>query len=129
MLNDALTIVLYSTFSRMAELRESGTLDWTDYALAVLSFFWISIGGLVIGVAAALLAGLTTKLASEVDVVQPLLCLLIPYAAYLLAEGLNLSGILAILVCGMLMKQYIRSNISPHSKLTVKYFIKTLSSW
>lgn len=63
-----------------------------------------------------------------VSVVQPLTCLLFPYLAYLIAESLGLSGILAIVVCGMAMKQYIVGNITEHARMTVNYFMKTLSS-
>lgn len=63
-----------------------------------------------------------------VSVVQPLTCLLFPYLAYLIAESFGLSGILAIVVCGMGMKQYIVGNISEQSLVTVNYFMKTLSS-
>jgi sodium/hydrogen exchanger-like protein 3 len=48
--------------------------------------------------------------------------------AYLIAESFGLSGILAIVVCGMGMKQYIVGNISEQSLVTVNYFMKTLSS-
>jgi len=126
-LNDATTVVFYSTFTSMAE-SQSGA-NWVDYAFAALSFVWIAAGGILVGIAGALLTGLTTKWAAEMGVLQPLLCLLLPYLAYLLADGLRFSGILAILTCGMLMKQYIQGNITANSKLTVKYFIKTLSSW
>jgi NhaP-type Na+/H+ or K+/H+ antiporter len=112
--------------------------------LAAVAFFWVSIGGILVGAIWAVLTGIVTKSvsfklfsssaisicrwASNVSVVQPLTCLLFPYLAYLLAESLGLSGILAIVVCGMGMKQYLASNISEQSLVTVNYFMKTLSS-
>jgi len=68
------------------------------------------------------------RFGAGVSVVQPLTCLLFPYLAYLIAESFGLSGILAIVVCGMGMKQYIVGNISEQSLVTVNYFMKTLSS-
>lgn len=50
----------------------------------------------MIGVVYAILTGAVTKWSSEVNVVQPLTCLLFPYLAYLCAESLGLSGILAL---------------------------------
>uniref|UniRef100_A0A915DB13 Sodium/hydrogen exchanger n=1 Tax=Ditylenchus dipsaci TaxID=166011 RepID=A0A915DB13_9BILA len=127
LLNDAVTIVLYHTFNAIEEVGPSNVY-WTDYLMAVVAFFWVSFGGILVGIVWAILTGLVTKWATTVSVVQPLTCLLFPYLAYLFAESLGLSGILAIVVCGMLMKQYIVGNISDQSQVTVNYFMKTLSS-
>lgn len=59
---------------------------------------------------------------------QPLICLLFPYLAYLLAEYSHFSAILAIVTCGVLMKPYVTTNISDESRITVKYFLKTIAS-
>ncbi|KAF7638104.1 Sodium/hydrogen exchanger [Meloidogyne graminicola] len=101
---------------------------WTDYLLAIIAFFWVSVGGILVGALWAVLTGIVTKWGAGVSVVQPLTCLLFPYLAYLIAESFGLSGILAIVVCGMGMKQYIVGNISEQSLVTVNYFMKTLSS-
>uniref|UniRef100_A0A915MJR7 Cation/H+ exchanger domain-containing protein n=1 Tax=Meloidogyne javanica TaxID=6303 RepID=A0A915MJR7_MELJA len=101
---------------------------WTDYLLAIIAFFWVSVGGILVGALWAVLTGIVTKFGAGVSVVQPLTCLLFPYLAYLIAESFGLSGILAIVVCGMGMKQYIVGNISEQSLVTVNYFMKTLSS-
>jgi NhaP-type Na+/H+ or K+/H+ antiporter len=51
------------------------------------------------------------------------LLLLYAYASYLLAEGLALSGIVAILFCGIVMAHYTFNNLSTESKnLTTKMF-------
>ncbi|KAI3416006.1 Sodium hydrogen exchanger [Globodera pallida] len=115
LLNDAVTIV---------------NLQWNDYFIGLLSFFCVSIGGILVGGLWAVLTGIVTKLSQDVDVrvVQPITCVLFPYLAYLIAEALGLSGILAIVVCGMGMKQYIMGNIPEQSLLTISYFMKTLSS-
>uniref|UniRef100_A0AC35UHI3 Na_H_Exchanger domain-containing protein n=1 Tax=Rhabditophanes sp. KR3021 TaxID=114890 RepID=A0AC35UHI3_9BILA len=46
----------------------------------------------------------------------------------LVSEMVHMSGILAIMTCAVLMKPYIKNNISDESIVTVKYFIKTMSS-
>nr|CAD2157395.1 unnamed protein product [Meloidogyne enterolobii] len=127
LLNDAVTIVLYHTLHAMAAAGVDA-IFWTDYLLAVIAFFWVSVGGIVVGALWAVLTGIVTKFGAGVSVVQPLTCLLFPYLAYLIAESFGLSGILAIVVCGMGMKQYIVGNISEQSLVTVNYFMKTLSS-
>ncbi|KAL3097758.1 hypothetical protein niasHS_000493 [Heterodera schachtii] len=103
-------------------------VHWSDYFIGLLAFFWVSVGGILVGGLWAVLTGIVTKVGKDVSVVQPLTCLLFPYLAYLIAESLGLSGILAIVVCGMGMKQYIVGNISEQSLVTINYFMKTLSS-
>uniref|UniRef100_A0A1I8B4U3 Sodium/hydrogen exchanger n=1 Tax=Meloidogyne hapla TaxID=6305 RepID=A0A1I8B4U3_MELHA len=127
LLNDAVTIVLYHTLHAMAAAGVDAII-WTDYLLAIIAFFWVSVGGILVGALWAVLTGIVTKFGAGVSVVQPLTCLLFPYLAYLIAESFGLSGILAIVVCGMGMKQYIVGNISEQSLVTVNYFMKTLSS-
>lgn len=64
----------------------------------------------------ALLCALLFKFAGlHVHKLQHLECCLIvlfPYFAYMFAEGLGLSGIVAILLCGILMKHYTFPNLS-----------------
>ncbi|KIH66097.1 hypothetical protein ANCDUO_03573 [Ancylostoma duodenale] len=47
--------------------------------------------------------------------------------AYLTAEITSLSSIIAIAVCGMVMKQYVKGNITTAAANSVKYFIKMLA--
>uniref|UniRef100_A0A914I8C3 Sodium/hydrogen exchanger n=1 Tax=Globodera rostochiensis TaxID=31243 RepID=A0A914I8C3_GLORO len=126
LLNDAVTIVLIHTMKAIANAPED--LQWNHYFIGLLAFFCVSIGGILVGGLWAVLTGIVTKLSKDVSIVQPITCVLFPYLAYLIAESLGLSGILAIVVCGMGMKQYIMGNISDQSLVTVDYFIKTLSS-
>uniref|UniRef100_A0A914VXT0 Sodium/hydrogen exchanger n=1 Tax=Plectus sambesii TaxID=2011161 RepID=A0A914VXT0_9BILA len=127
LLNDAVTVVLYHSFGSMTEIGEEN-LHAKDFVTGGISFFVVSFGGVAIGLFWAVLTGFTTKHTNHLNVVQPLICLLFPYLAYLLAELVHISGILAIVACGLLMKQYLRGNISEKSMVTVKYFLKTLSS-
>uniref|UniRef100_A0A915PP66 Sodium/hydrogen exchanger n=1 Tax=Setaria digitata TaxID=48799 RepID=A0A915PP66_9BILA len=125
LLNDAVTIVLYQTFNAMVD---ASGLTGTDYATAASSFFVVSLGGLFIGLIWAIFTGFTTKHSQHLNVVQPLICLLFPYLAYLTAEMVAMSGILAIVICGLAMKQFVVGNLSRKSLVTVQYFMKTLSS-
>ncbi|KAI6182893.1 Sodium/hydrogen exchanger [Aphelenchoides bicaudatus] len=127
LLNDAVTIVLYHALTDMNFIG-GAHLELTDFVRASGSFFLVSLGGLLIGTLFALLAGLGTKAARKLPVVQPLICLLLPYLSYLLAEMFHFSGILSIVACGLLMKSYIKANMSDEPRVTVKYFLKTISS-
>ncbi len=74
---------------------------------ATLSFLWVAGGGLVIGIAVtwtinAISARLSQRYGEESGS-QILVSLLIPFAAYLLAEHLECSGILAAVSAGVTM--------------------------
>ncbi|CAD5215203.1 unnamed protein product [Bursaphelenchus xylophilus] len=126
-LNDAVTIVLYHALSDMAVIG-SENLVASDLVRVFGSFILVALGGVLFGTLAAIVTGLTTKMAGTLSVVQPLICLLFPYLAYLLAEMFHYSGILAIVFCGLLMKPYVETNMSDESRITVKYFLKTIAS-
>lgn len=51
------------------------------------------------------------------------LCFASPWSSYYAAEALQLSGIVAILFCGIVMASYTRSNLSHHAReLTTEMF-------
>ena len=53
--------------------------------------------------------------------------LLCPYVCYLIAEGLELSGIVAILINGIFLSYYATPNISSTSKKVLKMCYETLA--
>ena len=69
---------------------------------AVITFFWVAMGGVVIGLA---VGWLTTWLLARLDdpPVEVLLTLLAPFAAYLPAEQLHVSGVLAAVSGGVFL--------------------------
>jgi sodium/hydrogen exchanger 8 len=115
-LNDAVAIVLYRTLvSFRTEPASFGSLMG-----AMGLFAGIFIGSTVIGVALGLMSALFFKhmmwherqfLFQEV-----VLAVVFPWMSYYFAEGLELSGIVAILFCGIVMAQYTYSNLSDHDK-------------
>uniref|UniRef100_A0A914PLD4 Cation/H+ exchanger domain-containing protein n=1 Tax=Panagrolaimus davidi TaxID=227884 RepID=A0A914PLD4_9BILA len=103
-------------------------LVFNDFLRASGAFFLVAIGGILIGIIGAAATGLTTRVTKEIAHSQPLICLLFPYLAYLIAELGHYSGILSIVVCGLFMKPYVRRNMSEDAAITVKYFLKTIAS-
>ncbi|KAJ7515247.1 hypothetical protein O6H91_22G007700 [Diphasiastrum complanatum] len=53
---------------------------------------------------------------------------LFPYFSYMLAEGLGLSGIVAILFCGIIMRQYTIPNLSENAQAFTSAFFQLISS-
>lgn len=124
--NDAISVVLYNMFISFVSSNSSNLNLW-DYASRGLSFFVVALGGVAIGVIFAFATSLATKYTHEVKIVAPVLIFLIPYMAYLTAEMVSFSAIIAIAVCGMIMKQYVKGNITDSAANSVKYITKIIS--
>src|SRR5690606_6830028 len=101
LLNDASGLVCFR-FAVAAALTGGFSL-----AQATMSFLWVAAGGLAIGIGFTLLVNraqmfLSRRLGEESG--TPILVnLLIPFGAYLLAEELHASGILAAVAAGITM--------------------------
>ncbi|CAD6187511.1 unnamed protein product [Caenorhabditis auriculariae] len=127
LLNDAVTIVLYHAFHHMTKIGQMH-LIYQDFTNTMYNFLLVAGGGVLIGLVFVCLTALVTKHGSVAPILQPLICLVMPYVAYLLSELVHASGILAIVTCGLMMKPYICGSLTEEALITVKYFLKTLSS-
>ncbi|XP_042279238.1 Na(+)/H(+) exchanger beta isoform X1 [Thunnus maccoyii] len=125
LLNDAVTVVLYHLF---VEYSEVGTVTLMDCFLGVLSFLVVALGGVLVGAIYGILAAFTSRFTSHTRVIEPLFVFVYSYMAYLSAEMFHLSGIMALIACGAVMRPYVEANISHKSHTTIKYFLKMWSS-
>lgn len=146
-ITDAVTIVLYTTTVTFTEMKN---IDGSQFGLAIVAFFTVSLGGLVIGIFFGLVTALITKTTQDVRgeqpptgcfrlelspclylrfthaVVEPLAVLGIAYLSYLAAELFHFSGIISIIGCGVVQAHYALKNISDNSRTTVTYFTKMI---
>jgi CPA1 family monovalent cation:H+ antiporter len=101
LLNDASGLVCFR-FAVAAVITGSFSLPE-----ATLTFIWVAVGGVIVGtlVTAAMLSakGWVTRRLGEDSGSQVLVSLLIPFAAYEVAESLGCSGILAAVAAGITM--------------------------
>ncbi|XP_046759508.1 sodium/hydrogen exchanger 1 isoform X1 [Gallus gallus] len=125
LLNDAVTVVLYHLFEEFANFEQVTIIDMV---LGFLSFFVVSLGGVFVGVIYGLIAAFTSRFTSNIRVIEPLFVFLYSYMAYLSAEIFHLSGIMALIASGVVMRPYVEANISHKSHTTIKYFLKMWSS-
>ncbi|XP_048059439.1 sodium/hydrogen exchanger 1b [Megalobrama amblycephala] len=125
LLNDAVTVVLYHLFEEFAHV---GEVSAVDVFLGVVCFFVVSLGGVMVGGVYGVLAAFTSRFTSHTRVIEPLFVFLYSYMAYLSAEVFHLSGIMALIACGVVMRPYVEANISHKSYTTIKYFLKMWSS-
>ncbi|KAM9310083.1 sodium/hydrogen exchanger 1 [Pholidichthys leucotaenia] len=125
LLNDAVTVVLYHLFEEFAAV---GSMTVLDAFLGVISFLVVSLGGVLVGAIYGILAAFTSRFTSHTRVIEPLFVFVYSYMAYLSAEMFHLSGIMALIACGAVMRPYVEANISHKSHTTIKYFLKMWSS-
>ncbi|CAI4229956.1 unnamed protein product [Auanema sp. JU1783] len=127
MLNDAVSIVLADT-----ALRHSKPSDLTNFEVAssvIGTFCTMFVFSAILGAAVGLLSALLFK---HVDLrktpsLEFALLLVFSYIPYGFAESLSLSGIMAILFCGITMSQYTQQNVSPVTQITFRQTFRTIS--
>ncbi|XP_037077442.1 Na(+)/H(+) exchanger beta-like, partial [Pollicipes pollicipes] len=127
LLNDAVTVVLYNAMVAFTGM-EGEDIAYDQILLAVAAFFCVSLGGLAIGIIFGVLTAVITKYTPDVRVVEPLSLLAMAYLAYLSAELVHFSGIIATVGCGVVQAHYAMKNISKNSYITIKYFVTMASS-
>lgn len=66
-----------------------------DFSLGFVSFFVVTIGGILIGIVFGFMAVFMTKFTERTPVLEPLVVFMYAYIAYIIAEMIGLSGILA----------------------------------
>ncbi|CAM6096412.1 unnamed protein product [Calypogeia fissa] len=127
-LNDAVAISLYRSFM---SIRHNPSTHHSILA-GTWRFFEIFGGSMFTGTSVALACALLFKYTglavNRLHNLESCLIVLFPYAAYMLAEGLGLSGIVSILFCGILMKHYTFSNLSDSTRSFTAGFFHLISS-
>jgi Na+/H+ antiporter len=110
MLNDATGLVAYR-FAVAAVVSGSFSL-----AQASLQFVLVSIGGLLIGLVIAWLLAWIHRHLDNASI-EIVITILTPFAAYLLAEALDLSGVLAVVSAGLYLSHQSAQFFSSNTRL------------
>ncbi|XP_072169554.1 sodium/hydrogen exchanger 8-like [Diadema setosum] len=128
-LNDAVSIVLSNTVINLnsPEMAEMSALSAFGYTVGsfCLMFFASSLIGIAVGLISALLL-------KHIDLrntpsLEFGLMLIFAYLPYALAEGVKLSGIMAILFCGIVMSHYTHYNLSPVTQINMQHSFRTMA--
>ena len=143
--NDAVAIVMYQT---VLQVGINGLSPGEEIMHSIGQFLLIFIGSVIIGAVSALLIAFILKrqkstsvddqrteqeqrqlrevLKQEVmtEITMMLLC---PWVSYLIAEGLELSGIVSILTNGVFLSYYARPNISEPAKKVIAMGYETIA--
>jgi sodium/hydrogen exchanger 8 len=122
-LNDAIAIILFKSFS----LSQVFTLN--SVLLSITHFVMTFFGSIAIGTLSAMFTALMFK---HIDFrkypsLEFTLLLIACYSTYLVGEGLQLSGILAILSNGIVNSHYTHFNLSHASQVSAHLMFRTLA--
>ena len=130
LLNDGITVVLYNTMVTLSNLRISNQpIETTQYILAFGSFFTVILGGALIGMVVGLICSFTLKFTQHSQVVEPFIVFAMSYFSYIFADTIGWSGIISLIVCGIVQKRYAFRNISLKSYGTIKYGVQTMAAF
>ncbi|GMH41763.1 hypothetical protein BSKO_09673 [Bryopsis sp. KO-2023] len=130
-LNDAVAVVLFRTFEGFL-----GTeITFTTIFWVIGKFFYISLGSLGVGILVALICAFILKRFNpsggdqsdgghfDGTIYEISIVLMGAYMAYLVAESLELSGIVAIFFSGMCIAHYSYHNITIDAQITMKKLV------
>ncbi|XP_020799145.1 sodium/hydrogen exchanger 8 [Drosophila serrata] len=127
-LNDAISIVLTASITESASANAQASTGEAMFS-ALKTFCAMFFASAGIGVIFALISALLLK---HIDLrkhpsLEFAMMLMFTYAPYVLAEGIHLSGIMAILFCGIVMSHYTHFNLSTVTQITMQQTMRTLA--
>uniref|UniRef100_A0A3B4DMV4 Sodium/hydrogen exchanger n=1 Tax=Pygocentrus nattereri TaxID=42514 RepID=A0A3B4DMV4_PYGNA len=127
LLNDGVTVVLYNVFDAFVSLGGS-KINAGEIIKGIVSFFVVSFGGSLIGVAFAIIISLLTKYTGKVQIIEAGFIFVLGYLSYLTAEMLSLSAILSVTFCGVCCQKYVNANMDEKSVTAVRYAMKVFAN-
>ncbi|KAE8799864.1 vacuolar Na+/H+ antiporter [Hordeum vulgare] len=124
--NDATSVVLFNAIQN---------IDLNHFDVLVLlqligKFLYLFLTSTVLGVAAGLLSAYIIKklcFARHSTDREVAIMILMAYLSYMLSMLLDLSGILTVFFCGIVMSHYTWHNVTESSRVTTKHTFATLS--
>ncbi|CAI2357364.1 unnamed protein product [Caenorhabditis sp. 36 PRJEB53466] len=129
--NDAVTIVLYRTAINVIKNNDASAVPISAFgivATCLWQFFIVCVCGIGIGLICGLIGISLMKMMVGHQINQPVIHLCFPYLAYLAAETIHYSGILASISCAALMALYMPANMCVEMEFAAFTFSKTGSS-
>ncbi|TPX32681.1 hypothetical protein SmJEL517_g04184 [Synchytrium microbalum] len=124
-LNDSVAIVLFSTLGQFT----GKEFSLGNVVAGIVTFFGVFLGSILCGTVVSLIIALMLKHSQlyEFPSLESCLVIIMAYSSYLLSNGLQFSGIVSLLFCGIILKHYAYDNMSVRSRRTTKYMFRVLS--
>lgn len=128
-LNDAVAITLTITVLEFEKPSMASVTGSAAFFNAVTRFIIMFFGSSLIGMITGLISALLLKFVDlrKTPSLEIGLMLAFSYLPYGLAEGVHLSGIMAILMSGIVMSHYTHHNLSPVTQITVQHTFRTVA--
>ncbi|KAF3326234.1 sodium/hydrogen exchanger 2-like protein [Carex littledalei] len=124
--NDATSVVLFNALQNF----DLDHIDPSQLFKFVMNFFYLFVTSTFLGVFAGLLSAYIIKklyFGRHSTDREVALMMLMAYLSYMLTELLDLSGILTVFFCGIVMSHYTWHNVTESSRVTTKHAFATLS--
>ncbi|KAF3784107.1 Sodium/hydrogen exchanger 2 [Nymphaea thermarum] len=124
--NDATSIVLFNAVTNL----DFSSIDGVTALRLLGNFFYLFFTSTILGIAAGLLSAFIIKTlyfgrhSTDREVA---IMMLMAYLSYMLAELFNLSGIMTVFFCGIVMSHYTWHNVTESSRVTTKHSFATIS--
>ena len=130
-LNDAVAIVMTRTLDDYEESLTKGDVlpTYMVFLKSILEFFGIFGASFLVGSLMACMTALMTKHTQirAFPQLESTLFVLMSYSTFLFAEVLGLTGIVAVLFCGICQAHYTYNNLSEESRAITKQFFGLLN--
>uniref|UniRef100_A0A8C8APW9 Sodium/hydrogen exchanger n=1 Tax=Otus sunia TaxID=257818 RepID=A0A8C8APW9_9STRI len=128
-LNDAVAIVLTYSISIYSPKENPNAFDAAAFFQSVGNFLGIFAGSFAMGSSYAVVTALLTKFTKlcEFPMLETGLFFLLSWSAFLSAEAAGLTGIVAVLFCGVTQAHYTYNNLSTDSKMRTKQLFEFMN--
>ncbi|XP_074954974.1 sodium/hydrogen exchanger 9 isoform X2 [Phalacrocorax aristotelis] len=128
-LNDAVAIVLTHSISIYSPKENPNVFDAAAFFQSVGNFLGIFAGSFAMGSSYAVVTALISKFTKlcEFPMLETGLFFLLSWSAFLSAEAAGLTGIVAVLFCGVTQAHYTYNNLSPDSKMRTKQLFEFMN--
>lgn len=124
--NDATSVVLFNAIQRF----DLSHINSTIVMEFIGNFLYLFLTSTLLGIAVGLLSAYIMKklyLGRHSTDREVALMILMAYLSYIVAELFDLSGILTVFFCGIVMSHYTWHNVTESSRVTTKHAFATLS--
>ncbi|XP_064638115.1 sodium/hydrogen exchanger 9-like isoform X4 [Lineus longissimus] len=128
-LNDAVAIVLSQAIDKYSQINTQSGFDTRAVFQSLGSFIGIFSGAFALGSMMGCITALMTKFTKIRDypLLETALFFLMSYSTFQAAEAADLTGIVAVLFCGITQAHYTYNNLSTESKLRSKQLFEVLN--
>uniref|UniRef100_A0AAY4CT66 Sodium/hydrogen exchanger n=1 Tax=Denticeps clupeoides TaxID=299321 RepID=A0AAY4CT66_9TELE len=125
-LNDAVSIVLTNTAEGFTGSDVATVTGWETFLQALGYFLKMFFGSAALGTLTGLISAIHVDLRKTPSLEFGMM-IIFAYLPYGLAEGIKLSGIMAILFSGIVMSHYTHHNLSPVTQILMQQTLRTVA--